>query len=92
MDLKNHIQKISMNITFSPYIIIFNLVRLLHPCILKKLQGIPGACSKSNCALNKKCIPKPFGEHDCVLSGINFLCAFLSFFSYLNAINTFDFH
>uniref|UniRef100_A0A8W8NYD3 Sushi domain-containing protein n=1 Tax=Magallana gigas TaxID=29159 RepID=A0A8W8NYD3_MAGGI len=31
-------------------------------------RDIAGACSTSNCALNEKCIPKPFGEHDCVLS------------------------
>lgn len=61
----------------------FNLVRLLHT--LRKqlnfkykmlsffkinLQEIAGACSTSYCALNEKCIPKPFGEHECVLSGM----------------------
>lgn len=85
--LMYRIQKNSMNITcFPPKKIIFNLVRLLHT--LRKqlnfkykmsfffkinLQEIAGACSTSYCALNEKCIPKPFGEHECVLSGMAFL-------------------
>lgn len=31
-------------------------------------KEIAGACSVSNCALNEKCIPKPFGQYTCVLS------------------------
>uniref|UniRef100_K1QE58 Sushi domain-containing protein n=1 Tax=Magallana gigas TaxID=29159 RepID=K1QE58_MAGGI len=31
-------------------------------------KGIAGSCSKTNCALNEKCISKPFGQSSCVLS------------------------
>lgn len=70
---------------FSPKKFIFNLVRLLHTLrkqlnfkkknvfFLINLQEIAGACSTSHCALNEKCIPKPFGEHECVLSGLAFM-------------------
>lgn len=87
MDLMYRIQKNSMNITcFSPQKIIFNLVRLLHTLrkqlnfkykmlgfFLINLQKIAGACSTSHCALNEKCIPKPFGKHECILSGLAFM-------------------
>lgn len=41
-------------------------------------QAIAGACSVSNCSMNEKCIPKPFEQFECVLSGYPFIIIIVS--------------
>lgn len=43
----------------------------------KLFQEITGACLQSDCDINEKCIPKPFNQFTCILSGLN--CASISF-------------